>query len=257
MTLALPHRAALVASSVADLRPEQALNRCVRGLLTALRRVGVDPIYPGLDAVTAGGRTLAAVSLAESSDGVTLFQAVLAWSESFAQTPALLDRADPEGLVPMALAAASSFTCVAALSRGALSLDLGSFAARIGEGYRESSHVDVVPCAPPPATITADEAPAAGVEPPPDAGTATRQGRIGPVTVWVRRDGDVLCDAGVFGDLMAPISLPAELGRRVAGVAPDRGSLRSALTGWLDGRERYLLGITEAELIDLLAEAAA
>src|SRR4029450_4237126 len=34
MTLALPHRAALVASSVADLRPEQALNRCVRGLLT-------------------------------------------------------------------------------------------------------------------------------------------------------------------------------------------------------------------------------
>jgi hypothetical protein len=56
---------------------------------------------------------------------------------------------------------------------------------------------------------------------------------------------------------MAPLSLPADLGRKVAGVAPDRGSLRSALSGWLDGRERYLLGITEAELIDLLAEAAA
>ena len=80
--------------------------------------------------MTEGGRTLATVSLAESSDGAALFQAVLAWSESFAQTAALLDRAVPKARSDGWPRRARSRASV--LSRGALSLDLGSLAAQIG-----------------------------------------------------------------------------------------------------------------------------
>jgi hypothetical protein len=260
ITLALPHRAALVAESAADLRPEQALNRCVRGLLAALKRLSVQALYPGLDAVTADGRVLALLGLAEVRDGGALFQAVLAWEETFARTAELLDRSDPEGIVPMVLAGASSFTSVRELRSGAATLDLGELAARIAEGYRDAFGIETESCPPPDPAAGTDEsagAPGAGVEPPPGAGMATLQGRIGPVSAWVRSDGvDLIADAGLFGDLMAPLELPSELGRLLAGVPASRPALAAAIAGWLDGRERYVLGVREAELIDLLATAA-
>lgn len=259
VTLALPHRAALVAESAVALRPEQALNRCVRGLLAALKRLAVDALYPGLDAVTAAGRTLAVLGLGEVKDGSALFQAVLAWDQSFARTPELLDRADPEGIVPMVLSGASSFTSIRELRGPAATLDLAEFAALVAEGYREAFGTAIV-SRPPPAPRASDDwadAPATGVEPPPHAGTATLRGRIGPVTAWVLGDDrDRVRDAGLFGDLMAPLDLPSDLGALLAGVPTSRPALTAALAGWLDGRERYVLGVREAELIDLLAAAA-
>lgn len=258
ITLALPHRSALVGSAAAELRPEQSLNRAVRGLLAALARLGIDALYPGLDAVTAGGRALALLGLAEDARGGALFQAVLAWDESFARTPLLLDRHDPEGIVPMALAAASSFTSVRELRTAATAADVGALAAAVGEGYREAFGASVEPSAPP-APAEEEDAPSGpvpGVEPRPGAGIATRPGRIGPVSAWLSRDGERIADAGVFGDLLAPETLPAELGRRLAGIAARRPAIADALGGWLDGRERYLLGARESELIDLVAAAA-
>jgi hypothetical protein len=43
-----PHRSALVAETSAfALRPEQVMNRAARGLLGALRALGLDPVYRG------------------------------------------------------------------------------------------------------------------------------------------------------------------------------------------------------------------
>jgi hypothetical protein len=259
ITLALPHRSALAAAAAEELRPEQALNRAVRGVLAALARFGVEATYPGLDAVTAGGRAIAQLGLAEHPDGGALFQAVLAWDGSLARTAALLDRADPDGVVPMALEAASAFTSVRERAPAASAADVAALAAAVGEGYRETFRTDVLPGSPPAAGARAvgpADAPTAGVEPRPGARTAMRTGRIGPVTAWLFRDGDRVVDAGLSGDFIAPLTLPAELGRRVAGVGASRTALAEALTGWLDGRSRYLLGIRESELIDLLATAA-
>jgi hypothetical protein len=261
ITLALPHRAALVAASAEALRPEQSLNRGVRGVLAALARLGIDALYPGLDAVTVGGRTVAQLGLAEHPEGGALFQAVLAWDDSFARTPVLLDRADPEGLVPMALAAASSFTSVRELrGAAAAAVDVGSFAAAVGDGYREAFGAGVRAVAPAPAADEdAASGPLPGVEPGAGAGVATRPGRIGPVSAWLLRDreGDRIADAGVSGDLIAPQALPSELGRHLAGIAASGPAIADALAGWLDGRERYLLGVREAELVELLVAAAA
>jgi hypothetical protein len=113
LTLALPHRSALVGDERHALRPEQVMNRCVRGLLAWLRRQGVDPIYPGLDAVTVGRRWLAHLGFAESRDGPTLFQAIVALDGSLAATPQLLDRLDPHAY-PARLVAATEATSLAA-----------------------------------------------------------------------------------------------------------------------------------------------
>ena len=78
LSLTLPHRSALVATEPLALRAEQALNRCVRALLAALRGLGVDAFYPGRDRITLGGRTLGVVALESDARGATLFEAVLA-----------------------------------------------------------------------------------------------------------------------------------------------------------------------------------
>lgn len=265
ITLALPHRSALTSDRRQDLRPEQALNRAVRGLLATLEMLGIAPIYPGLDLVTAGGRALAQLGLAERPDGAALFQALLAWDDSFACTPALLDRADPEGRIPMSLGAAASFTTVLESAPGAARhADVGAFAEALAQGYRSALGVEVAPdqtgdgpgereASHPPAEAN----PLPGVEPASGASEATVAGRIGPVTAWLTAlDGRIVA-AGLFGDFLAPLDLPAALGRRLEGRSPARDAIAPALAGWLDGRERYLLGLREPELVDLLATAAA
>jgi hypothetical protein len=262
VTLALPHRAALVAATRTELRPEQVLNRCVRGVLAALRRAGAGALYPGLDLVTVGGRGIAQLGLREEPQGATLFQAVIAWSASFARTAERLDRADPGGVVPMALAAEDVFTHVHALSGSASSLDdVAGFAAMVGESY--SATFDVAVSADPSLlalTVESTDAkrgPAFGVEPPAGAGEATVAGAIGLVTAWVTRGTGPIEAAGLSGDFIAPPGLPTALGERLGGAPPTQEGIARALTGWLDGDDRYVLGIRESALVLLLATAAA
>ena len=78
VSLILPHRSALVADDPQALRPEQALNRCVRALLGGLRALGVEAFYPGRDRITIDGRMLGVVSLDCDRGGATMFEAMLA-----------------------------------------------------------------------------------------------------------------------------------------------------------------------------------
>lgn len=259
VTLALPHRAALVAETRTALRPEQVLNRCVRGVLATLRGAGAAALYPGLDLVTVGGRGIAQLGLCEDSQGATLFQAVIAWSASFARTAERLDRADPDGVVPMALVPEDHFIHVHALSGSASSHDdLATFAGLVRESYGSTFGVTVIADALPPAGETARDGhePGPGVEPRPGAGEATAKGAIGLVTAWVARGPSTIEAAGLSGDFIAPPDFPAALGARLAGAAPTEEDIARALTGWLDGEDRYLLGLRERALVELLATAA-
>ena len=142
VTLALPHRAALVADAPSALKPEQVMNRCVRGLLAWLRGGGIEPIYPGLDAITVARRTLAHLGFAETRDGPTLFQAIVAIDASFADTATLLDRLDPDGRVPMRLVAGDDCTSLAALGRaprGNVDVDVAAMARDVATAYAATS----------------------------------------------------------------------------------------------------------------------
>src|SRR5262249_2591421 len=77
-SLALPHGSALVADDPLAVRPEQALNRCVRALLGGLRILGVDAFYPGRDRITVDRRCLAVVGLECDARGAAVFEAALA-----------------------------------------------------------------------------------------------------------------------------------------------------------------------------------
>lgn len=77
VALALPHRSVIESDDPRALRPEQTMNRCVRGLLDACRVLGVDARYPGRDVVTAGGAPVGWLALTEGDDGAALFEAGL------------------------------------------------------------------------------------------------------------------------------------------------------------------------------------
>lgn len=99
ISLVLPHRSALESDDPHALQPAQVLNRCVRGILQAIRSVNVGPIYPGRDAITIDRRAVAMVCFEVDRHGCLLFEAVLAHRSDFGVLPKRLDRADPGGSI--------------------------------------------------------------------------------------------------------------------------------------------------------------
>src|SRR5262249_51670821 len=147
LSLALPHRSALVGDDPRALGPEQVMNRCVRGLLDGLRRLGVEPFYPGRDLVTAGGRTLAVLGLEIAPDGTTLFEAALAVGRDLAALPALLERADRGGVTCARFWHPAEVVSVGALTRRACSLE--DVAGVVAQGYHDLFQLHFTAVSPP------------------------------------------------------------------------------------------------------------
>lgn len=266
LTLALPHRSALVADERHALRPEQVMNRCVRGLLAWLRRQGVDPIYPGLDAVTVGRRWLAHLGFAETRAGPTLFQAIVALDGSFAATPQLLDRLDPHGRIPARLVAAAEATSLAACSPRWSSGknveqpdDLAVLAADLGAAYAEAFAVEVAELDPAVTelldTVTVDDPELEAPRAIDGATLVTEQGLLGPVSAAARvRDGRIAAFA-LSGDFLAPGWAIRELRTRLEGQPATATAAAAVADSVLDGRDGYLLGLQPAAARALLARA--
>ncbi len=135
-SLVLPHRSALVSDDPLALTPEQALNRCVRGLLQGCRSVRVDAFYPGRDVVTVGGRMLAAISLETDSNGTALFEVVVADGRDFSISSAFVDAVDRKGTLSAQAHDPKTVTCLAERVQGALGLD--RVAELLERGYAEA-----------------------------------------------------------------------------------------------------------------------
>jgi len=52
LALILPTRTALLKEDVTRIKPDQIMNRYARGLLSAMRAIGIECFYPGRDAIT-------------------------------------------------------------------------------------------------------------------------------------------------------------------------------------------------------------
>lgn len=271
VTLALPHRAALVGESAWDLKPEQVMNRCVRGFLAACRNLGLDPTYPGLDLLTLRRKAFAHLSFGEEDDGPTLFQIVVGVTASLAGTPSLLDRLDPHGVVPATLIEAGSVTTLAdelgeaAVHEALAALaDPGDCVALVAAGYADSFPLELLELDPAVTEAMLEEEPAerAGSSPwtsaaDPGASTATAHGLLGPVSASIGAAAGKISAAQLSGDFIAPAWVVARLCDRLVGTRLDRGAITRRVEDVLDdGGRAYLLGIRPAALADLIALAA-
>ncbi|HEY8518246.1 MAG TPA: lipoate protein ligase C-terminal domain-containing protein [Candidatus Binatia bacterium] len=259
VTLGLPHRSALVADDRWALAPEQVMNRCVRGLLAWLRKLGVDPVYPGLDLVTASRRALAHVSFAEGEAGPTLFQAIVALRTSLATTPALLDRVDPQGVVPAHLLSSSQVTTLAELqgTEAQGEIDLAAIAAQIAAAYAEVFDLETEELDDEVTKLMLAEDPGPLAYVPralaADARVEVAHGLLGPVTAAAHVEHGVVADFALTGDFLAPPSAIRELAQRLIGGPATASAAADALRDVLDGRRNYLLGLRPAELHALVA----
>lgn len=259
VTIALPHRAALVADERRALRPEQVMNRCVRGVLAWLRRAGLDPLYPGLDAITVRRRTVARLGFTEIREGATLFQAIIACSGSFTDTPALLDRLDPEGRVPIRLQSRDEVTSLAELGRWASTpADRSAFARGLADAYAATfpEAIGEIVELDPEVTerlVAADPAGASEFAPPEvDGTTVVEHGLLGPVSATAQVTASRISAFALTGDFIAPGWAVTELAERIVRGARDAEAVRATVRTLFDGNDAYLLGLAPAALERLL-----
>jgi lipoate-protein ligase A len=99
ISLLLPHRSALLADDPFSLAPFQVANRYVRGLMRALKQLGLPAFYPGRDLVTVNRRPIAAVSFETDEGGRMLFEAIVAVDRPLSAVAQLLDRWDGAGVI--------------------------------------------------------------------------------------------------------------------------------------------------------------
>ena len=150
VSLTLPHRSALVSGDPLALAPEQVLNRAVRGVLGGLEAGGLPALYPGRDLLTVAGRPLAVLGFEVDATGATLVETVLAVERDQSLLPALLDRADPDGIVAAPMTLPNDVTSVARALGRAPSFD--ELVTWIRHGYETRLGI----------AFTADAPPAAG-----------------------------------------------------------------------------------------------
>jgi hypothetical protein len=133
-SVVLPSRTAALDGRDAKLRPEQVMNRHVRGAIAATRAMGADCFYPGRDAVTCGARELAMCTFEEDAGGALLFEMFIAMARSLESLPLDIERFDPAGQLACRFYDAQSCTSLARELGRALSFE--ELATQLEAGYR-------------------------------------------------------------------------------------------------------------------------
>ena len=242
LSLALPHRSALVAPDPLALAPEQVLNRYVRGILAACELIGMPSFYPGRDLVTSDHRMLAMVSFEIEPSGALLFQAVIADDRDFSVLPALLDRADPAGVIKGGMVHPDEATCLAA--RLGHALGAAALAERVRRGYEERLGVHFNERAL--AVSTAFDARGW-------LGQRRRRtgldrhvqltGQLGVVELFYALEDTRIREVLVTGDLIASSSTVERLEAELRGCAAERAAVETVVTRVLAEPTSVLLGL--------------
>jgi len=243
ISVALPHRSALVSDDPVALAPEQVLNRAVRGVLGGLEAAGIPVVYPGRDVITAARRMLAVVGFEVDGAGATLIETVLAMERDQSLLPHLLDRADPDGVVGARMVIPDDVTSVARELGRVPGFDevvawmRGGFETRLGVRFVEER---------PPRTETSTVDPAVRSRVPrPDLdrhGTSTTMlGRL-EAHCALAADG-TLAEVVLAGDLLAPSATIARLERALRGCPPVAARLQEVIDVVVRPPHDFILGI--------------
>jgi hypothetical protein len=246
VALALPSAGALLPAPIAA---DKLLNRHVRGLLQALRRVTSLPVnYFGRDYLAAPGGAVAVVGQEGTAGGAVLLEAIVSLSAAH-DLPAELRgypvhsdaRADGPRAVPLTT-----------LAPGA---DFAALASAVAEGYGAAYGADLVE-APPPAPAQAPGPDAAedeaGLE---ESGVADVP--IGFVEALCRHDGAVLTEARLRGDFIAPSFVIRALEASLPGTPLEFEALGRKVDAALRAPHACLLGVRHVRVFpDALLAAA-
>jgi lipoate-protein ligase A len=103
VALILPSRTALLPDRDIKLKPDQVMNRYVRGILAGLRNLGLECFYPGRDAITFERREIAMCTFDVDASGAMLFEASLAVNRGMEEVVHDLERFDPAGQLSCAM----------------------------------------------------------------------------------------------------------------------------------------------------------
>lgn len=241
VALVLPHRAALVADRADGLAPEQVMNRTVRGVLRALELAGLPAFYPGRDLITVARRILGLVSMEVDAAGTLLFEAIVANGGDLARLPALLDAADPDGLVTAEPWSTADVTSIAR-ERGA-PLPLDELAALLRRGFAEKFGVEWSAAAPP--ALPVDEAAwLASRRPRPELDRrGTSRTQLGGLEAHFALAGDRLAAIELAGEFIADSPGIAALEAGLRGCAAERAAVDAVVSDVLGSGEHFVLGI--------------
>jgi lipoate-protein ligase A len=230
--------------------PEQVINRHVRGLLRAMRAMGIDCSYPGRDAITSKRREIAMCSFECDRSGAMLFEAALAVERGMIEFVRELDSA----------AQARDVTCPPYDSTNATTLarEMGrapgfeEIARAIAAGYAApDGHANL-------RGLSADERAGAarraaelrdsGLLRRVPAASLNRTGRIASQLGAIQAHLEVgpaatITRAMLSGEFIANSAGVAALERALEGVAFEPGAIETAVTDILGGGRNFILGL--------------
>jgi lipoate-protein ligase A len=260
LSLILPHRSALVSDNWLALEPTQVLNRCVRGVLHGLKALGVPVFYPGRDVITVGGRTLALISLETARTGALLFDAVIALGRDFTLVPALLDQADPGGVIKTPMWEQGQTTTVREVTGSDCAAS--TVAEHLAQGYATvfGLSLDGAPGGEPAAAAPAgaagsdgsdsEEAFLMGRTPGPELDHhGMVAGQIGMLEAYFARDGERIGTLMLAGDFMANSSAVDELEATLRGVRREWATVSTRVVETFARPENFVLGLGDLSLI--------
>jgi hypothetical protein len=242
VALALPHRGWLLGDDPGALPAAKILNRCVRGLLAGLGRLGVGAAYFGRDFVTVDSAQAGYLSFDADAAGRTVVECVLP-AEVHWWLPAEYD-AQPREVPTRGFPAP-------AVIEGLRGVEAGTLAAALGAGFEERFGVTL---GRDDSTVMPGALPEEGQDL--ERGSTPRAIAAGWVEARVSlRDGR-LAAARVFGDFLADGAGVAKLEASLEGAAPSLEEVGSRLNAVYADGAHTLLGADLGDLAAVLLEAA-
>jgi len=262
LALILPTRTALLKEDTTRLKPDQIMNRYVRGILLAMRALGVDCFYPGRDAITFDQREIAMCTFETDAAGAMLFEASIAHNRGMEELVHDLERVDSDGALSCRMYDAASATKVVRELARDISFD--ELAGAIASGYRgslgetrrrELSATEIAQAQHRGRALAdSDWLHAPVVEP-----SMTLRNRIasqlGAIEVAVAlADNRTIEAARLSGDIIANSPAIAELERELRGRSLDLPSIANAVTKTFAHEGNFFLGAGElTNLVRLIA----
>ena len=265
LALILPNRTALLDEDTARLKPDQIMNRYVRGTLAGLRALGLDCFYPGRDAITFEHREIAMCSFETDASGAMLFESMLAMNRGMEETVHDLERIDPEGALPFQMYTPESATTLTRELRRELAFDelaealASGYQSQLGETQRRTLSASE--------TAEAASRGRALVEKrwlndrmrtahPSAACIKSRvTGQLGAIEAEVALESDgTIAAATLSGDFIANSPAIAELENELRGKRLDLGAVSRAVSKTFAHDGHFFLGVGQlSNLVSLIA----
>ncbi len=262
LALILPTRTALLNEDTTRLKPDQIMNRYARGLLSAMRAIGIECFYPGRDAITFDHRELAMCTFETNPSGAMLFEVSIAHNRGMEEVVHDLERIDPDGALSCRMYDAASATKVVREIARDISFD--ELAEAIASGYRntlgetrrrELTAIETAQAQHRGRAIAASNwlvGPTAGLK----LTLANRIGsQLGAIEAAVALNGDKTIEAmRLSGDFIANSPAIVELENELHGRALDLASISHAVTKTFGHNDNFFLGAGElSNLVRLIA----